>query len=43
MKTDNTNTTLVYTKKTEKAMCALFVGVWVFGLIAMVALNAWVF
>lgn len=43
MKTNNTNTTLVYTKKTEKAMGALFVGVWVFGLIAMVALNAWVF
>ena len=31
------------TKKTEKEMGALFVGVWVFGLVAMVALKSWVF
>ena len=43
MKTDNTDKTIVCTKKTEKEMSALFVGVWVFGLVAMVALKAWVF
>lgn len=43
MKTDNTDKTIVYTKKTEKEMGALFVGVWVFGLVAMVALKSWVF
>ena len=29
--------------KTENEMCALFIGVWVFGLVAMVTLNTWVF
>lgn len=43
MKTNNTDKTIVCTKKTEKEMGALFVGVWAFGLVAMVALKAWVF
>ena len=39
MKTDNTNTT----KKTEKVMSILFIGVWLLGIIAIIVLNIWVF